>query len=166
MMIRFSYHPRFFYRNRVLTLVFLVGIFTWNLGNTEDNATPLVQRLPGELKWQENPKLHGLQTSILVGDPTKPEPYAERIKIPAHFKLNPHSHSNSSRMVTVLAGTLYHAFGDQFDESKLEVFPPGSFFTEPENRPHYGLTKDEEVILQLNAVGPADIRYVETPTIE
>ena len=166
MMIHFSYQTLFFHRKTALILVFLAGVFAQNLGNTKDNVTPLVQRLPGELKWQKNPQLHGLQTVMLIGDPTKPEPYAERIKIPAGSKLNPHSHSNSSRMVTVLAGTFYYAFGEQFDESKLKAFPPGSFFTEPENRPHYGLTKDEEVILQLNAVGPADTRYVETPTIK
>jgi len=64
-------------------------------------------------------------------------------------------------MVTVLSGTLYYAYGDKFDESKLKALPPGSFFTEPKDMPHYAMTKDEVVILQLNAIGPAGTKYVE-----
>jgi hypothetical protein len=57
-------------------------------------------------------------------------------------------------MVTVLSGTLYYAYGDRFDEAKLRALPAGSFFTEPKDISHYAVTK-EEVILQLNAIGPA-----------
>jgi quercetin dioxygenase-like cupin family protein len=98
---------------------------------------------------------------MLVGNPNAPEPYAERIRLPANTRLVPHSHPNEARMVTVISGTLYYAFGERFDESKLTPLPPGSFFTEPKDMPHYALTH-EEVILQLNAVGPAGTRYVET----
>lgn len=131
----------------------------YGLGDNPVNINNVVQLLPNELNWQSNPNLHGLQTATLVGDPNSPEPYAERIKFPANFRLNPHFHANQSRMVTVISGTLYYSFGEQFDESQLKAFPPGSFFTEPKGMSHYALTK-EEVILQLNALGPATTEYV------
>jgi hypothetical protein len=59
----------------------------------------------------------------------------------------------------VLSGTLYFAFGDKFDESKLKPLPAGTFFVEPKDTPHFALTKGE-VVLQLNAVGPAGTKYV------
>ena len=64
-------------------------------------------------------------------------------------------------MVTVLSGTFYYAYGDKFDESKLKELPPGSFFTEPSGMSHYAMTKNQEVILQLNAIGPDGTSYVK-----
>ncbi len=96
-----------------------------------------------------------------MGTPSAPAPYAQRIKIPANRKLAPHSHPNRARMVTVLSGTLYFAYGDKFDETKLKEFPAGSFFTEPKGMPHYAMTKGGEVILQLNAIGPDGTVYVQ-----
>lgn len=118
-----------------------------------------IQLLPDELKWNSNPKLHGLQTATLAGNPNGHEYYAERILLPAGFRLEPHSHPNSARMVTVLSGTLYYGVGERFDEAKLKALPAGSFFTEPEGQPHYALAK-EQVVLQLNAIGPAATTYV------
>jgi hypothetical protein len=127
----------------------------------QGNSTLAAFLFPDELNWSGNPLLHGLQTAPLYGDSRVPLPYAERIKMPAHFRLPPHSHPNDSRMVVVLSGTFYFAFGEKFDESKLKALPPGSFFTEPKNAPHFAMTKDEGVVLQLNAVGPAGTNYVE-----
>lgn len=117
--------------------------------------------LPTEIKWSGNPQSHGLKTALLYGDPTIPQPYAERIKIPANMRLKPHRHSNDVRLVTVLSGTLYFAFGEKFDESQLKAFPPGTFFVEPKDAAHYSLTKDEEVVLQLDAIGPEGTTYVK-----
>jgi quercetin dioxygenase-like cupin family protein len=121
---------------------------------------PVVQMLPGDMKWQTPAGPRGMQSMVLVGDPNSAAPYAERIRLPANTRLEPHSHPNEARMVTVISGTLYYARGERFDESKLTALPPGSFFTEPKDMPHYALTR-EEVILQLNAVGPAGTRYVD-----
>jgi uncharacterized RmlC-like cupin family protein len=142
---------------KIIILSLMVPLI-WNTVYAQNDS--VIQLVPSDLKWQESPKLHGLQTAVLAGNPNVAAPYAERIKIPAHSKLLPHSHSNPARMVTVLAGTLYFAFGDEFDETQLKAFPAGSFFTEPAHLNHYSMTKEEEVILQLNAIGPASTEYV------
>ncbi|HEY0569873.1 MAG TPA: cupin domain-containing protein, partial [Xanthobacteraceae bacterium] len=58
------------------------------------------------------------------------------------------------RIVTVMSGTFYYAFGDTFDESKLQRLPAGTMFTEPGRQNHFAWAKDGEVILQLTAIGP------------
>ena len=136
-----------------------VSALVWSFVETQSDPAAVIQLLPGDLKWNSDPKLHGLQTVTLAGNPNALEPYAERIKLPANTRLAPHSHPNEARMVTVLSGTLYFAYGDRFDGAKLKTLPAGSFFTEPKDVPHYALTK-EEVILQLNAIGPAGTNYV------
>jgi quercetin dioxygenase-like cupin family protein len=81
--------------------------------------------------------------------------------MPPHFRLPPHWHPNEARTVVVLSGTLYFAFGEKFDESKLKALPAGSFFTEPKNAAHFAMTKEDGVELQLNAVGPTGTTYVD-----
>ena len=146
----------------VVTLVASVALsaLAWSFEAAQSDPAPVIQLLPGDLKWSSDPNLHGLQTVALAGNPNAPEPYAERIRLPADCRLAPHSHPNEARMVTVLSGTLYFAYGDRFDEAKLKALPAGSFFTEPKDMPHYAMTK-EEVLLQLNAIGPAGTKYVE-----
>ncbi len=131
------------------------------LGAADNAGLAVVRLVPGDISWNTDPKLHGLQTAVLVGDPSAPAPYAQRIRIPASTRLKPHWHPNRARMVTVISGTLYFAYGDKFDEAKLKAMPAGSFFTEPKNVPHYAVTKSREVVLQLNAIGPDGTVYVK-----
>jgi uncharacterized RmlC-like cupin family protein len=129
-------------------------------GHSEDPAKSAVCLLPDDLTWIAKPAVHGLQTAVLFGNPSISGMYVERIKMPANLRLAPHAHLDEVRMVTVLSGTLYFAFGDRFDEEKLKPLPAGSFFIEPKGAPHYAMTKGE-VILELHAIGPTGIRYVE-----
>jgi len=117
--------------------------------------------LPVELEWVKNEKLHGLETVVLAGDPSTPQPYAQRIRLAPGTRLESHFHPNSHRMVTVLQGTLYFAYGDSFQEQDLRAMPPGSFFTEPANAPHYAVVGSEEVVLELHANGVDGTTYVE-----
>lgn len=125
-------------------------------GRTE---TPLSLQ-PQELQWHSNPKLHGLETTVLAGDPSRPEPYAQRIRLQPGTRLEPHFHPNPARMVTVLEGTLFFAIGERFDAARLKAMPPGSFFTEPAGVAHFAVAGDREVVLQLNAIGPDATTYV------
>ncbi len=129
-------------------------------GRTGNAVGPPVCLLPGDLTWSPKPAVHGLETAVLAGDPSGSGMYAERIRMPAKIRLAPHSHLDQVRMVTVLSGTLYFAFGEVFDESKLKPLPAGTFFVEPQGLAHYALTKDE-VVLQLDAIGPTGTMYVE-----
>jgi quercetin dioxygenase-like cupin family protein len=102
--------------------------------------------------------------ATLFGDPTKPELFVQQVKFPAGFKLMPHWHPEAVRTVVVLSGTLYYANGEQWDESKLEPFPAGTFFAEPQRVPHYAWAKDGEVLLQLTAIGPTGTTFIEQAT--
>jgi uncharacterized RmlC-like cupin family protein len=146
-------------------LVFAAGVIAcaavFYFGSADSAKLAVVSLVPGDISWNTDPKLHGLQTAVLVGDPSAPVPYAQRIRIPANTVLKPHSHPNRAGMVTVLSGTFYFAYGDKFDETKLKELPAGSFFTEPKGMPHYAMTKGGEVVLQLNAIGTDGTVYVK-----
>lgn len=143
----------------VAVVLVFAAVFYFSAANNAKLA--VVSLVPGDILWNADPKLHGLETAVLAGNPNAPAPYVQRIRIPASHKLAPHSHPNKARMVTVLSGTLYFAYGDKFDETKLKAMPAGSFFTEPRNMPHYAMTKGEEVVLQLSAIGPDGTVYVK-----
>jgi quercetin dioxygenase-like cupin family protein len=112
---------------------------------------------PGIVRFADALQYKGLpgtpQYSVLYGDAGKPELYVMRVKFAPGVKVMPHSHPEQVRIVTVLSGTFYYAFGDKWDESKMQHLPPGTMFTEPARVPHFAWAKDE-VILQLTALGP------------
>ncbi|ARN55702.1 cupin domain-containing protein [Sedimentisphaera salicampi] len=130
-------------------------------GCSASKTEQAVQILPDEIEWQSNPKMHSLQTATLIGDPSEPAPYVQRIMFPPNFKIEPHRHPNTLRRVTVLSGKIHFAFGETFDKSKLREMPAGSFFTEPANKAHYAETREEGVLLELHAVGPDGTEYVK-----
>lgn len=102
-----------------------------------------------------------VEIAVLYGDPKKAEVFSERVKIPAGFKIMPHWHGET-RTAVVLSGTFYYANGDEWDESKLKAYPPGSFLIEPAKISHYAMARDGEVILQAMAVGPASTTRIKS----
>ena len=136
-----------FIRGAVLLFV-LLGIATAQALSPE----PGIVRFADELQYRGLPGTP--QYAVLYGDASKPELYVMRVKFAPGVKVMPHSHPEQVRIVTVISGTFYYAFGDTFDESKLQRMPPGTMFTEPARVPHFAWAKEGEVILQLTAVGP------------
>lgn len=112
---------------------------------------------PQEMKFAAaNPALPaGLATTVLAGSPSKPGVYVMRVRLPANFKVPPHTHPDRWRTVTVISGTLYFGYGNSFDEGRLRPLPPGSFFSEPKDEPHFAMTRGEEVVVQVTAEGPS-----------
>ena len=119
--------------------------------------------LPQDIQFK-SPLARVPGVATLFGDPTKAEMFVQQVKIPAGFKLMPHWHPEAVRTVVILSGTLYYANGEQWDESKLKTFPAGTFFSEPERVPHYAWAKDGEVLLQVTAIGPTGITFIEQAT--
>lgn len=152
------------YTKSVLSIVVCaLALLVARIGFSADDPAQAIERTPATMSWTSNPALPpGVQIVVLAGSPQQPGPYVMRVKIPPNSRIAPHSHPDALRMVTVLSGTLYFAFGNKFDESKLKPLPPGTFFTEPKDTPHYALTKDEEVIVQADAIGPSATKYVDT----
>src|SRR5919197_2463498 len=130
-------------------------------------AKELEKRIaPQEFEWPRNsgpgvgtslsPEV---ETTVLKGNPSEPGLYTILLRIAPNTRIQPHSHQDD-RIATVVAGTWYFAYGDEFDESVLKPLPPGSFYTEPPGVNHFGLTRDE-VLIQMTGIGPSSTSYVD-----
>jgi len=103
------------------------------------------------------------ELATVYGDTTKAGIYVQRVKFPPSFKIMPHWHPDQQRTVAVLSGTLYFAFGDKWDESKMNAYPAGTFFVEPPKAVHYAWAKDGPVEVQVQGIGPTGVTMVEQP---
>ena len=124
-------------------------------------SEPLVaiRMAPDEFKW-DTPS-SGSQRVKLVGDEQKSGMYPYRVRFPANWKVQPHFHPDE-RVVTVMSGTLYFGYGEQFDESAMKALPAGSIWTEPAKQPHFVWAKDGEVVIQVvGANGPSGLTRIE-----
>ena len=120
----------------------------------------LFTQTPNEMKFLADPAHHGYETAVLVGDPAEAGIYAVHTKLPANIRIAPHFHSEKWRISTVLSGTLYYGEGATFDERKLRALGPGSLLVEPQNAPHFAMTRGEEVMLHIVGEGPAGTNAV------
>ena len=100
----------------------------------------------------------GIRTTTLYGDPTKSGLYTIQLAVPAHTKIEAHSHPDN-RVATVVSGVWYFGYGDRHLESELKALPAGSFYTEPAGKLHFARTGDESVVLQISGIGPTGTTY-------
>jgi len=116
--------------------------------------------LPADVKWADVPASlpPGSWICVLQGDPAKEGLFTLRLKLPADYKVPPHTHP-TSETVTVLSGTLFMSMGDRFDASKAKGMVAGSFIGIPRKSPHFVYTK-EETIIQISSMGPFEVNYV------
>lgn len=119
-----------------------------------------VSRTPDQLEWRPSPRVTGLENAALIGSSKEAGPYVERVRFPPNFVVQPHTHPEE-RTYTILSGTWYIGWGEEFDESKLQALPAGSFYVEPPGKPHFVATKDEAVIFQLSGMGPTATSFVD-----
>jgi quercetin dioxygenase-like cupin family protein len=101
-----------------------------------------------------------VQLAVVVGDPSQPGPYTIRVKAPRGVKIPPHKHPED-RVYTVLYGVFYVGRGEEFDESKLEAFPPGAVVILPGNTAHFHWAKSSEYITQITGIGPLGLEYID-----
>ena len=81
---------------------------------------------PNEVKWTDMKGMPvGWKHAILAGDPEKPGPYVERIKVPPNASVPPHSHPDTEN-ITVLAGTFGIAAAGQPIKSSIRAINSGS----------------------------------------
>jgi hypothetical protein len=126
----------------------------------QTTAPGVMALTPLEMKWgvQGGLALPGMEQTNLVGDPAKTGPYTLRLKFPAGYKLAPHTHPDS-REVTILSGTWYTGYGENFDPAALKELPTGSFYTEPANVAHFVEVR-EPVMIQVSGTGPSGRKFV------
>ncbi|KRG46421.1 hypothetical protein ARC20_05335 [Stenotrophomonas panacihumi] len=99
-----------------------------------------------------------VQVVRLLGDPSRPGPYSQLLRVAPHAAIPAHHHAGD-RVATVLSGTWHFGYGSRFDARKLKTLPPGSVYTEPANAAHFAQTGDEPVTVLITGVGPTDTVY-------
>lgn len=114
----------------------------------------------GDIQWKQGPASlpPGAQAAVLEGNPAEKGTFVMRLKVPAGFKIAPHTHPRQER-VTVISGKFQLGHGRAFDESKLQSLEPGSFFSLPPGMEHFARAA-EDTVVQLNGEGPWEINYV------
>jgi hypothetical protein len=115
---------------------------------------------PDNLKWGDAPPSlpKGAKLAVLHGDPSKEGPFAFRLKLPANFKVAPHTHP-ADYMVTVLSGSPSVGLGDKVDTKAVHALKPGSFHFLPGKTSHYWIMKSPTE-LQVQGTGPFGLNYV------
>jgi quercetin dioxygenase-like cupin family protein len=115
---------------------------------------------PGAMTYQDNPAFpKGAQTVVLHGDPAKPGLFILRAKFPPNYVVPPHTHP-VFESVTVLSGTMGSGMGKTVEKAKGKMLGAGSLLLLPADHPHYVWAADEEVIIQVTAIGPFDLTYI------
>ena len=116
--------------------------------------------LPEDIDWEPFAAFPpSARHAVVVGHPLDPGVYVVRVKVPSGVKLRPHRHQED-RVHTVMSGVFYIGLGDQFDENRLEAYPPGSVVIPPGNTPHFHWAKSGEFVTQVTAIGPISLDYV------
>jgi ketosteroid isomerase-like protein len=112
------------------------------------------------IKWMDAPPSlpKGAKLAVLVGDPTKPEPFTLRLQLPDGYKIAPHTHPTDEH-VTVMSGVLRAAMGKAWDDKALGDFASGSYANMATGMPHYVQAKGVTVV-QVHGVGPFVVDYV------
>lgn len=127
----------------------------------QSDPAGFAQVLPDRIRWAASPSIPpGGQGATVYGDPRKSAPYITRVKLPADYKIQPHSHPEE-RVYTVISGTFYIGFGDTFDAARLKAFPAGSAFVVPAHASHFHWMRSGEAVVQISGVGPSGIEYVD-----
>jgi quercetin dioxygenase-like cupin family protein len=113
-----------------------------------------------QLQWGPAPPAFpkGAQYSRLAGDPRKEGVYAFRLKVPAGYKVPPHTHPQDEN-ITVISGTFNIGMGATFDEKNGKALKAGGFMHMPKGMQHFGWFTEESII-QFHGMGPQDITYV------
>ena len=135
------------------SVVAVLAALPWAL--VAQSSAPVIPRLqvqPDQLTW--NAGNGGISTAMVVGDPTKPGIYVQRLRFAKGTRIAPHLHPDE-RVAVVLSGSMYFGYGETFDEAALVHMVPGSTWTEPPKTAHFAWAKDEDVIIQVTGLGPS-----------
>jgi quercetin dioxygenase-like cupin family protein len=114
----------------------------------------------GQEVWKDGPPFlpKGAQSTVLYGDPSKEGMFVLRLKLPANYKIPPHTHS-VDEIVTVISGQAKVGMGKTADEKGTTAVKAGGVITMGPGMEHYVLI-EEPTVVQLSTRGPFNIRYV------
>nr|WP_129774451.1 alpha/beta fold hydrolase [Peristeroidobacter soli] len=104
--------------------------------------------------------LNGVQTTVLSGNPNASGPYAFEIRVPAHTRIEAHSHRDN-RNAIVVSGEWHFGYGERASEGATTTLGPGGFYTEPAGVAHFAFTGDAPAVVYITGEGPTDTEYVK-----
>jgi quercetin dioxygenase-like cupin family protein len=112
------------------------------------------------LKWSPAPPAFpkGAEIAVITGDPGKEGPFVFRLRVPAGYKVPPHTHP-ADENVTVISGTFRIGMGEKFDEATGTALKAGGFAKAPKGMAHYAWFT-EPTVVQVHGVGPTAISYI------
>jgi len=118
-----------------------------------------VIQTPKDAQWGPAPA--GAQIAVLAGDPTKPVPYAVRLKFPASYAIPAHSHPTDEHVV-VVSGALTFGMGDMLAKGAAgnKTLGVGGFALMPAEMNHFAYTTTAETTIVLYGQGPVEFKYV------
>jgi quercetin dioxygenase-like cupin family protein len=114
-----------------------------------------------EAQWGEGPASlpAGAQMVILDGHPGKTGPFTIRLKMPAGYKIPPHTHTVAER-ITVISGAVHLGIGEKFNKDSGRRLTAGDFAVLPPGVPHYAWST-AEAVLQIHSEGPFQRQFVD-----
>lgn len=116
--------------------------------------------LPPGKSFAQNPNLlPGGEFVVVAGTPGAAGVYATRVRLPAGFKVMPHSHPDD-RLYTVLSGTFTIGLGAEMDSTKLTRLGPGETYVLPAGTVHYHWMVAGGSTFQVSGIGPTATTYV------
>ena len=125
------------------------------------SGTPQNAFTPEQIKYGPSPPFlaPGATLVVLEGNPMgNSGDFTIRLKMPDGYKIAPHWHPKREN-VTVVSGNFKVGMGDKFDETKMLVFPAGSFAYLDPDMHHYAMASGE-VVVQVHGMSPLQFNYV------
>jgi quercetin dioxygenase-like cupin family protein len=141
----------------LLTGTVVIGVARADADGHAAAPTPI---LAEQLRWSGPPNAPGLQMAWVLGNERDAGPYVMRVKLAPGTRIPPHTHPDE-RVCTVLAGAVYVAFGETFDETKGVAMPIGAVYVLPARVPHYVWTRDVEASYQETGVAPTGTTFIK-----
>ena len=114
-----------------------------------------------QAQWGPAPPMipAGAKIAILSGDPGKPAPYAVRLKFPANYAIQAHSHPTDENVV-IVSGALTFGMGDKLVKNGGNTtLKTGGYALMPAGMNHFAYTKQTTTIV-LYGIGPVEFKYV------
>ncbi|WP_244536217.1 cupin domain-containing protein [Hyphomicrobium sp. NDB2Meth4] len=145
---------------KMLVAAAMMAVAGTGFAHDASEADGAKELAPAEIVFRDDPAFpKGAQTALLHGDPTKPGLFILRLKFPPNYLVPPHTHPGFET-VTVLSGSMGSGMGKKADLTKGKMLDAGGMLALPANHAHYVWTTDKETIIQVAAVGPFDLIYI------
>lgn len=115
---------------------------------------------PDRIDWLQPLGHDRIEVQWLLGGQDQPGNYLLRVRLDHDARIAPHVHPDA-RHTTVLSGSLWVGFGEQFDPDAMQRLDIGDIYVAPAGVPHYLWARDEAVLYQESGHGPSGMRFLE-----